>query len=466
MLTSNSPAVRAVPPTRTLPYADRVQAPAANARRPEGRTGAQAADRPARRIVIVGGGVGGIGASLVLSRRGHDVTVVERDDTPMPRTADEAFTWDRRGAPQVRQSHAFLGRLVGILRTGYPDVYAALLAEGATEMRFGEDLPPTLVGFTPEPGDEELVMLVCRRSTFEWVLRRAVLEQIAALGCPVRLLTGTVADGLLTDAAANGSVPAVRGVRLSDGSELPGDLVVVASAGAACCRSGSRRSAPAPPAEEVDDTGIVYFCRFYRLRDGADFPRGLDPSVATSATSSTACSWGTTARCRSPSPPRSTTWSCADAARSPTCSTRRRGPCVVTAPFLDGRAEPITDDVHVMAGLLNRWREYVVDGEPLATGVIPIGDAVLCTNPLYGRGCSTAFWAAEILAECIDDHPRDPRSLAVRYDERLRGEILPWYRAGVQQDAEARTRGGHAARRQRPRRGPVRSADVHAGRLP
>ena len=49
-----------------------------------------------------------------------------------------------------------------------------------------------------------------------------------------------------------------------------------------------------------------------------------------------------------------------------------------------------------MAGLLNRWRTFVVDGQAVATGFIPIGDAVLCTNPLYGRGCSARRSGARI----------------------------------------------------------------------
>ena len=78
----------------------------------------------AMHVVVVGGGVAGLGSALVLARQGHEVTVVERDDTPMPQSADEAFEWDRRGAPQVRHSHAFLARLVGLLKSDYPDVYS------------------------------------------------------------------------------------------------------------------------------------------------------------------------------------------------------------------------------------------------------------------------------------------------------------------------------------------------------
>jgi flavin-dependent dehydrogenase len=91
-----------------------------------------------------------------------------------------------------------------------------------------------------------------------------------------------------------------------------------------------------------------------------------------------------------------------------------------------------------MAGLLNRWRDYAPDGMPVATGLVPVGDAVLCTNPLYGRGCSVAFWGAHLMANAVAAHPGDPVEIMRAYDTALREEIVPWYRAGVEQDAEAR----------------------------
>ena len=45
-------------------------------------------------VLVVGGGVSGLGSALVLARQGHSVTVVERDDTPMPESADAAFEAD------------------------------------------------------------------------------------------------------------------------------------------------------------------------------------------------------------------------------------------------------------------------------------------------------------------------------------------------------------------------------------
>src|ERR1700704_6683067 len=127
------------------------------------------------RVVVIGAGVAGLGSALALSRQGHEVVVLERDRTPLPHDPDEAFQWDRRGAPQVRHSHALLARLRNLLRDRYPDVLEALYAAGVTDWPLTVKPPPTIDDSSPQPGDEDLVMLACRRTTFEWVLRTIVL---------------------------------------------------------------------------------------------------------------------------------------------------------------------------------------------------------------------------------------------------------------------------------------------------
>ncbi len=377
---------------------------------------------------MVGGGVAGLSAALKLGRLGHAVTLIERDQTEMPETPDAAFEWRRRGAPQVRHSHAFLGRLRTSLARNEPDVLGALLDAGATEMRFGDNLPPAMTNFVPEPSDDELVMLACRRTTFEWVLRRMALDE-----GNITFEGGRAVVGLLSA----GDAPVVTGVRFDGGATLDSDLVVVAAGRRSALPEWLAELGVALPDEEVEDTGIVYFSRFFRLRDGEDYPprSGLIGGdlgyvkygvfVGDNRTFSLTLA--------APTVDDELRKSLADPVRFDNAA---RG-LVVAAPFLDGRAEPLDDEVHVMAGLLNRWQDFVVDGEPAALGVIAIGDATLCTNPLYGRGCSTGYWGAQLLADAIEDHA-DLRTIALAYDEALRREILPWYRSTVVQDAEAR----------------------------
>src|SRR3954451_9888113 len=163
------------------------------------------------RVVVIGAGVGGLGSALALSRQGHDVTVLERDRTPLPHDPDEAFEWDRRGAPQVRHSHAMLARLRNLLRDRYPDVLEALYAAGVTDWPLTVNLPPTIDDASPQPGDEDLVMLAGRRTTFEWVLRTTVL------GAPhVSLLDGVAVDGLLGGAGVVTGVHATVDGRSQD----------------------------------------------------------------------------------------------------------------------------------------------------------------------------------------------------------------------------------------------------------
>ena len=58
------------------------------------------------RAVVVGAGIGGLAAAMALSRLGHDVLLLERDDTPMPDDIEAAFQRNRRGAPLRFHSNA------------------------------------------------------------------------------------------------------------------------------------------------------------------------------------------------------------------------------------------------------------------------------------------------------------------------------------------------------------------------
>src|SRR3954447_3304080 len=216
------------------------------------------------RIVVVGGGIGGLGTALACARDGHQVTILERDDTPMPADAEAAFAWTRTGAPQVRHSHAFLARLRKLLHERAPDVLDALLAAGAAEIPFTDNLPATLTDRAPRPGDDELVAIACRRTTFEWVLRRLVLAE------PHVTLEHGVAAHVLD--ASGSAVPRVTGV---DGR--PADLVVDARGPRSSSDDWLASIGAAPVREELHESGIVYFSRFYRVNDGVELPPFVGP---------------------------------------------------------------------------------------------------------------------------------------------------------------------------------------------
>ena len=386
---------------------------------------------PVMRVVVIGAGVGGLGAALALSRQGHDVTVLERDRTPLPHDPDEAFEWDRRGAPQVRHSHAMLARLRNLLRDRYPDVLEALYAAGVTDWPLTANLPPTIDDPSPQPGDDDLVMLACRRTTFEWVLRTTVLA-----APHVSLLDGVVVDGLV---GADGRVTGVQTTVDGATKVFDADIVVAAN--------GRRGDVPAwlrgvgvecPETEE--DTGIIYLSRFYRLRDGADVPPQAGPIGGDLGFLKYATFIGDN---RSFSVTFATPVDDGELrAKLLDADTFERAGAALpaTQPWVDPAiAEPITP-VHVMAKLLNRIRTFVDDdGQPTVLGFHAIGDAHTCTNPLYGRGCSLAMVHATLLADAVAAHPDDPTARAAMFEAASKEHIEPWYHAAVMADRDNRT---------------------------
>ena len=378
-------------------------------------------------IAVVGGGMAGMLAALVLSRDGHRVTVYERDDTDLPATADEAFDrWDRRGAPHARQSHALLARLRRFLAQRAPDVLDALAEEGVTELSIERILPPEIRDREPRPGDDELVLLCCRRLTFEWVLRRAVTSEPGVTWRGGVGVTGLVADGI-----------DVHGVRLDNGSTVAADLVV-ASGGrhASVMEWIAGLGGSVQPVEEASDAGIVYLSRFYRLRDGHDLPvltktgaggdlgyLGFAGFYGDNRTFSITFGVPTVDRELM-------------ALRNEAAWEAAIRTLVPLEPWTeDGLADPITG-VESMARLRNRVRRFVVDGEPVVTGLIPIGDAAIATNPWYGKGCALAGIGAEALSDALMEHGRDRTALALAMDAAMRTEMEPHYELACRQDAD------------------------------
>lgn len=399
-----------------------------------------------KQIVIIGGSVTGLGAGLALTADGHRVTILEADASPMPDSHLGAFDWERRGSPQTRHSHALLARLYLLIRDRAPDLLEKLLACGAEELGFEARARQLFDDPEFREGDEDIVLLACRRSTFEWVLRRHVLDTGL-----LEFRDGAQVTGLTSVRDAVSGLPRVTGVRVRepDGSvrEIAGDLVIDAGGRRSALRHWLQEIGASQIRQESEPCGIFYTSRFYRLHEGARPPQ-LDGGIV-------GVDLGYLKVGLFPGDSRIFSLTlAADPHDDPMRAVlHESGFDTVAAalPFAVGwispeTAEPISG-VNAMANLNNTRRFLVDDGEPVALGVCAIGDALIHTNPIVGRGCSLGWVGGFALADVLRKHPDDLRAFALELDETVRREIVPWYRMQLQQDrdsievAEAQRRG-------------------------
>jgi 2-polyprenyl-6-methoxyphenol hydroxylase-like FAD-dependent oxidoreductase len=107
------------------------------------------------------------------------------------------------------------------------------------------------------------------------------------------------------------------------------------------------------------------------------------------------------------------------------------GACPAHAHWLEG--EPISE-VATMAGVTDRRRTFVVDGRPVVTGLLPVGDAWACTNPSVGRGMSLGLAHVALLREAVRRHLDDPAALATGFAAATREQMEPWHEATCSAD--------------------------------
>ncbi|HXN39995.1 MAG TPA: NAD(P)/FAD-dependent oxidoreductase [Solirubrobacteraceae bacterium] len=376
------------------------------------------------KIVMLGAGPSGLAASLLLARDGHDVTVLERDADPVPESGTHAWEqWSRDGVTQFRQAHLLAAAGCAVLEEALPDVHAALVSAGATRFDTLGLLPPTLTDRAPRPDDERFVTFTARRPVFEQVLGKAAQEQPG-----VRVRRGVAVEELVMQ--TNDGTPHVTGVRVESGETLQADLVVDAMGRRSALPRWLSDADVGPMHEESEDSGFIYYTRFFRSRDGST-PQHYAPPLSPIGTFSILLI-----------PSDNDTWSITMyVSRGDQALKRMRDAdawtsvvqaCPAHAHWLEG--EPISD-VLAMGGVVDRYRRPMSDGRPLVTGVALLGDAWACTNPSLGRGMTLGLLHARCLRETVSSHLGDgPIEFAQAWDAVTEAKLTPWYRETVLED--------------------------------
>ena len=373
-------------------------------------------------VLIIGGGMCGLGTALLLARDGHEVTVVERDADPVPDSPHEAWdTWGRKGVAQFRQPHNLMPGLRVILEAELPDVQDALRRAGASKLDLLNPLPAFFADQAPREVDDKLWTYTARRPTAEWVFANAARNEPR-----VTMRRGIQAARLLTGPSAIDGTPHVVGVRTTGGDELRADVVIDAMGRRSRIAEWLTAIGGRPPFEEQADCGFTYYTRYFSgtepQRIGPVFmPLGTIAILTLPGDNGT---WSVTIVTASGDTP-------LKSLRHAEQWTNTVRACPLQAHWLDG--EPITD-VLAMGGLVDRYRRFVVDGSPVATGLLSVADSWACTNPSAGRGLTVGFKHAVRLRDVLHGAIDDPRRLAEEFHDVTEAEIAPWYHAQIAGD--------------------------------
>ncbi|MDJ0663127.1 MAG: FAD-dependent oxidoreductase [Acidimicrobiia bacterium] len=377
------------------------------------------------RIVVVGGGAGGLLTGLLLARDGHDVTVLERDAEPPPASNEAAWnSWTRKGISQVRQPHGFLGRTREVLVEELPDVWAGVEKSDT----YTSD---HLTRFAPDP---DAVTKEDRRRFRVEVMRRTTFDRLMALAADsepnVDVRRGMAVTGLLAGELDPNGIPTIRGVTTENG-DVEADLVI---------DSGGRRTAApkwfealgAPVEQWSESDGFTYHSMWFRTHDGT-YPENVAGLFGGMAPGLVALNF----------PGDSGVFGLAMVGLGSDKILRRlRDPEVFTAVarkldpiahWVDPAVATPISDVLPMGAIQNRRLRFWNGDRPSVIGIVNVGDSVLSTNPSLGRGIALAAIGALELRSLLRVTDR-PEEITYEFDRVKEDRLLPYLWDAVASD--------------------------------
>jgi hypothetical protein len=180
--------------------------------------------------------------------------------------------------------------------------------------------------------------------------------------------------------------------------------------------------------EESSDCGVIYYTRYYRVRDGSTLPDG--PWLPTPR-----ADLGYGLFSSFPGDNRTFAGLIAIPPGDQDLKILRHDAAFNAAlPLIPAlyswtnpdMSEPFTH-VLPMGSLQNTLRTFV-DGRPPAVGLISIGDALCHTDPVFALGLSFGLIQATELALAVRQHGRDLEAVALAFDAALRPSLAERYR--------------------------------------
>ncbi|WP_084510692.1 NAD(P)/FAD-dependent oxidoreductase [Nocardia lijiangensis] len=375
-------------------------------------------------VVVLGGGPIGTTAALLLAGEGHRVTLLDKDSGGPGSDAEQAWDqWRRPGVNQFRHPHLLLPGGYQVLSRELPDALAELRALGARPHNMLDAAFDLAAIGGRKPGDERFDTLAARRPIIEQGLGNAAVRA----GVSVR--RDTAIAGFLTEAVA--AIPHITGVRTAQGEEIHADLVIDAMGRNSPASKMLTDVGAVTPVLDKHETGFLAYSRYFRSADGsypaqAAWPLEHHDSLGLTTVPGDAGTW----------------------ALALFVSVKDRAMRALSDPEVWQRVaalypgmahwashgEPITG-VLAMSGMEARHRSFVVDGKPVATGLLSIGDAWATTNPTFGFGLTMGMSHSLLLRDVVREVGFDDREkLALRFDEITNSILGPAQQASASWD--------------------------------
>lgn len=373
-----------------------------------------------RHAVVIGGSIAGMLAAQVLTKYFERVTIIERDhlsNQPEP----------RRGIPQAHHAHVLLKRGLHILEQLFPGIQSELAASGAVTVNTSYDYVWFgLGGWTPR-SRSDLKVYSLTRNLLELIIRRRLVTNDRIV-----FVQGAIVSKLLS----NINKTQVTGVQVRQKSaenqdnslihtDFTADLVVDASGRNSRTPEWLEAMGYTPPQESIINSFLGYATRSYELPETfqGDWLGALVMPKAPGTRSGVMTAvegnrWLVTLAGIGRDYPPTDEAGFLDFARS------LRNP-IIYETIKDAQA---ISPIYAYHRTENR-RLYYEKLSKLPSGLVVVGDAVCCFNPVYGQGMTTAALGALTLDECLSKHG-DLVGLERSFYKQLSKIIaLPWLMA-------------------------------------